>query len=254
MDVLGDLVARDRRSDRPALRVDPADRELSYREFVTTAYKAGNFLRYLGTREGDRVAVAADRQPEPVLTFFGAALLGAATRFGPTGDGNGEGDGDSNGEGNGDGPSARAIAVPADRRDGVDLPAGSTLVVYGGEPAEPSVEHWEGGVWSENPAFPPVTVDPDAPALAADEREYDHAALLAAADAAAEALDLAADVAVAVRAPLSDPRAVAAGVLAPLLSGGAVVFPDERTAADAAVGDAGPEPRRLRLAEVRLPV
>mgnify|MGYP006296933659 FL=1 len=50
-----DLVARDRRSDAAALRVDATGREYSYRDFCTTAWKAGHALSHCGVHPGARV-------------------------------------------------------------------------------------------------------------------------------------------------------------------------------------------------------
>lgn len=67
MDVIGDLMARDRRSDRLALRVDGPGRTYTYHDLITTSYKAGNVLRYLGVRKGARVAVDPAPLPEPLF-------------------------------------------------------------------------------------------------------------------------------------------------------------------------------------------
>ena len=57
--------------------------------------------------------------------------------------------------------------------------------------------------------------------------------------------------AVALRASLADPRAVVAGVLAPLLAGGTVVLPGAEAAAPVAVSDDPvPEERRIALGSV----
>jgi hypothetical protein len=245
-DVLGDLVARERRTAGPALRAFPADgpdRTYSYRDLCTTAWKAGNFLRYLGVRgarettgaddPGRVVAVAPDPLPEPVATFLGAALLGAVTRFEPRDDG-----------------SARATVVHAADEGSYDPPPGSKLAVYGGEPSRADVAHWEGQVWSENPRVHPAAVEPDDAALLVDDR-HAHDDLLAAGRDVADRLSLAAGDRVSVRATLADPRTVVAGVLAPLLAGATVVLPDEAARGDVALGE-GPEPTTLSPDDVAL--
>jgi acyl-coenzyme A synthetase/AMP-(fatty) acid ligase len=232
MHTLGDLVARERRSDATALRADPADRAISYHDFCTTAWKAGNFLRYLGVGPNDTVAVADDPAPEPVLTFLGAALLGSRVRFGV--------DAASLGAEGADAP--RVVTVPAETETDFDLPGGSRLLVYGDVPSEPRTAHWEGDVWSENPAFPPVDVHPEDVALVTTNgATLSHAATLERAREVAEANDIAEGTTVAVRASTADPGVVVAGLVAPLLAGGTVVFPDGETECDVAVGD-GPEP------------
>ncbi|MFB6129268.1 MAG: acetyl-CoA synthetase [Salinigranum sp.] len=226
--VLGDVLARERRSDRSALRVASEARTYSYDRLLTTAYRAGNFLRYLGVGRGHLVEVAPDPRTEPVLSFLGAALLGAPVRFAPVGDG-----------------EARAVVVHRDRETSFDLPPGSKLAVYGGPPEGPAVAHWERVVSSENPAFPPTDVSPTDEALRSGGDRYSHADLLAAASRVVEAYGPSEGSTVAVRASLRDPGVVAAGVLAPLLVGGEIVFPDEETVCDLGVGADVPEPHRV---------
>ncbi|MFC7137131.1 hypothetical protein [Halobaculum litoreum] len=79
--LVGDLVARERRSERLALHAAELDRTYSYFDLCNTAYKVGNVLSHRGVREGDRLVVDPTPLPEPVLTFLGAALLGAVTEF-----------------------------------------------------------------------------------------------------------------------------------------------------------------------------
>ncbi|MFC5367379.1 AMP-binding protein [Salinirubrum litoreum] len=230
MHVLGDLVARERRSDHPALRT-AGGRRYSYHDFCTTSYKAGNFLRYLGVRAGDTVAVEPDPVPEPTLTFFGAVQLGAATRFDPGVSRRPEVGGDP----------PRATVVPVERESAFSLPPGHKLAVYGGSPESPQVAHWEQEVWSENPAFPPTEVDPESPALlTADGSESSHEDLLAVARRVVAETGLGEHDEVAVRGSLSDPGVVAGGVIAPLLAGATVVFPAADEVCDVAVGE-GPE-------------
>jgi hypothetical protein len=234
--VLGDLVARDRRSARPALLAPAVDRSYSWADLCTTAYKSGNVLRYLGVRGGSLVAVEPDPVPEPVLAFLGAALLGATTRFEPRGGG-----------------EARATLVPVAREDAFDLPGGSKLAVYGGAPTAATTTHWEAEVWSENPAVHPATVSSTDEALRAGDRSFTHAALLAAAVDVADRVGLAATDAVAVRGSLADPGVVVAGVLAPLYVGGRLVLdppPGQRYDVAATAGSDAPESRVVDAGQV----
>jgi len=82
MDVVGDILARDRRSRDTAL-VTADGRERTYHDLITNAYKAANVLRYLGAREGSVVAVDPTPGLHTTLAFLGAARLGAAVRFDP---------------------------------------------------------------------------------------------------------------------------------------------------------------------------
>jgi hypothetical protein len=241
-ETVGDLLARERRSGTLALRAltpDGLDRTYSYRDCLTTAWKAGNFLRHLGVRGVDEagpdrpsaVAVAPDPLPEPVLSFLGAAGLGARTTFDPRG-----------------GPAARVTVVDAADADRHDPPPGSRLVVYGDAPDDPTVEHWETGVWSENPRAHPARVGPDDPVLVGEEA-LDHGTVLAAARRVVEEAGVEAGDEVAVRADLRNPRVVVAGVVAPLLAGAAVVFPDDEPRGGFVVGE-GPEERTVALPDL----
>jgi len=241
--VLGDLVARERRSASPALRAPASGREYDYRRLCTNAWKTGNFLRHLGVRPGRGVAVAADPTPEPVLALFGAALVGGVVHYLPLPDGSGADPGE-----------VRAVVVPVDRLAAVDERPGRERVVYGGPPGEPTVAQFERDVWSENPTEPPDRITPGDPALGAGGHEYDHRRLLEAARAAAERWSLTPGDAVAVRSSLTHPGTVAAGLLAPLLEGGTIVLAGEGTGtrlADVTVADGDPpEPHVLAPGDV----
>ena len=177
------------------------------------------------------------------MSFFGAALLGAQVRFhGP------------------EESTARAVVAPAESVAAYGLPAGSQRVAYGAPPDEPSVAHFERDVWSENPSFPATVVPTDSPVLATEDGTYSHATLLDAAETVSERWELAPGDEVAVRAPLTDPRTLVAGVLAPLIAGGAILLPDDSAEGESRVGgfavsdDDAPEESVLALADVPLSV
>ena len=215
MRVLGDVVARERRSDRMALRF--ADRTTSYRDFCTTAWKSGHALSHLGVHTGAQVALTPNPALPVVTTLFGAACLGARVTF----------DADAD---------ARAVLVPAGDEESVADRPGRTVVVYGDAPADPSHTHWEGVVWSENPVRPPGDQSPDEVVLESDSASLTHRAALTAAERVVADADLDAEASVALRASLADPRAVVAGVVAPLVAGGTVVLGDVTTETTAVVG------------------
>lgn len=240
--VVRDLLARERRDDTPALRVDAQDRTRSYRDLCNTAYKVGNILSHYGVRSGDRVAVDPLAHPEPVLTFLGASLLGATVQFEAE-----------------PGTDARAVVVHADREEAFDLQPGSHLLAFGDVPERPETAHWEAEVWSENPVFPPTGRDPDDSVLVAENETYSNRDFLTAARAVVDSLDLDGDSRVAVRASLADPRTVAAGIIAPLLVGGVVHLPGdgEESSATVSVTDDGHSSTDidgavLNVADVRL--
>ncbi|MCO8254213.1 long-chain fatty acid--CoA ligase [Haladaptatus sp. AB618] len=218
MQILGDLVVRSRRSDDPALGVSGSG-GYDYHRFCTTAWKTGNFFRHLGVREGVTVGIRATPAAQPILGFFGAVLLGASVRFDPPND-----------------IDARVLLAPTERVGEYELPPGGQYVAYGDAPADPTVSHFETDVWSENPVFPETPLSSETPALTG-EREVSHAELLDAGTAVADEWGFGPSDSVAVRTPLSDPRTIAAGLVAPLLVGGECVLDTERTADFAVVDD-----------------
>lgn len=225
--VLGDLLGRERRDGAPALRA--GDRELDYRRALTTAWKAGNFLSHLGVRNGSRVAVVG-RAPEALLAFLGAGLLGAAVRFHPPEPGEPVGL---------DASEPRALVAPASHTPESDRSPGCQRVAYGEAPDDPGVAHFERDVWSQNPVEPPERPAPADPLLAGPAAEWTHAACLDAAAGVVAEADLGPGDTVAVRAPLSEPGACVAGVLAPLLVGATVLVPVDGAVGTVAVSASG---------------
>lgn len=208
---LPDVIRRDRRSETPALYATGNQEHVySYHRFCTIVWQTGNFLRHLGVRDGTTVAIAEDRVPQPVLALFGTALLGGIAWIGAPRT-----------------VGARAVVAAADDIEEYNLPPGGQRAGYDGEPSDPATYHFEEEVWSENPTQVPREYDPDVAVLSNGDREYTHRELLI--PAAEVATGISHDDLVAVLAPLSDPRTVAAGLLAPLLVGAAIVLPDDET-------------------------
>lgn len=218
MDTVGDLLDLPHADDAPALRAGP--REYDYRRFRATAYKTGNYLRHCGVGSAATVAIRDEHDPETGFGFLGAALLGATVDFDP----------DSTVEGT-------ALLGPTDALDGYDTAPGCTRIGYGSEPADPSWAYFEREVWSENPFFPETSIDADATLVPGRTQST---AIQAARDVAA---GLTTDDVVAVRGSLADPETVVAGLIAPLVAGATVLFPDaEQTGTVAVGGTDAPEP------------
>lgn len=214
MTVLGDLVARDRRSDTTALLASAVEREYDYRRFCTTAWKVSSLFRHFGVRDGSTVVIADDPQPEPILSFLGTALLGGTARFIPR---------DAEMESERD---ARVLVAPVEHSHEYDLPPGSKRIVYGDPSDDPSVAYFERDVWSENPTEPPNLVESEQPMLQTDEAMYTHADLLDSARSVVDTWDLTTNGVVAVRASLREMKTITAGIVAPLLAGGTIMLPD----------------------------
>jgi Acyl-CoA synthetases (AMP-forming)/AMP-acid ligases II len=215
--VVGDLLARDRRSPDPALHAVGRDRTYSYFDLCNTAAKAGNVLRHVGVRPGDVVAVEPRRDPETALTALGAWLIGARVtpQVATATDGDAVAD-----------HSPRALVVHTAAETAVTAPPGTSLVVFGGDPTTDGATHWETEVWSENPAAPPAPTTPDDPA---DGDGTTHRRLLDLTTAARERGGLDARTAVVAAGDPASVRARAAGLLAPLAVGGVGVCLDSVT-------------------------
>lgn len=245
METVDGLFTRDRRDDRTAL-IDATGREFDAHWLCTTSWKAGNFLRHPGVRKGVTVGVVGDG-PLALLAFFGATLLEGTTRFEPPTDLT-------------DADGLRALVAPTSDLESYDLPRGTQRVAYGDEPDDPGIHHFDVGLWSENPSFPPLAIDPDTPLLTDGDRTYTHGTVVRAARAVVGDYDLETGDRVVVRAPLSDPRTVVAGAIAPLLAEGAIVLAEDEETDDVARGDVAiasasasdpvPEPTRIELTDV----
>ncbi|MFB6074464.1 MAG: hypothetical protein ABEJ89_05585 [Haloarculaceae archaeon] len=215
MQTVADLVADAR--DREGAFAEGPDRTApySYRDVATNAWKAGNLLRNYGVRHGQRVAVVVgpkapgedDEQgrlgssPTPLVAVLGAALNGALVDLDPPGV-----------------VDATVLVAPADWLARYERGPGTSTLAYGGPPEDPTVAHFERESWSENPHEPPADLAPSDGLLAAD-RVYAHGDLLAASRRVVADHDLTAEDAVALRAPVTSPGALAAGVLAPMRVG-----------------------------------
>lgn len=230
---VGDLFARDRRTDRPALE-DATGRIYHAHWLCTSAWKAGNFLRHSGIREGVAVGVVGSG-PMALLSFFGTALLEGTTRFDPPTNLVDEDAGEPSAEGD----AYRAVVAPTPRVGDYRLPTGGQRIGYGDKPDEPAVHHLNPGLWSENPSFPPVDTDLETPVLTDGDRTITHGELLECARDVIATNDIEAGDRVVVRAPLSNPRTIAAGVIAPLLADGVCVLSSELLESE--LGEADPD-------------
>ncbi|WP_435077338.1 hypothetical protein [Halococcus sp. AFM35] len=222
MDTLRGLLVRERRGERIVLHDATTGREYDTHRLLTNAWKTGNFLHHCGVRNGHEVAIVG-KTPEALLSFLGAASLGAIAHFESSTT-----------------TDARAVVAPTESIEAFDLPPGGTAIAYGDPPEDPHIEHFERDVWSENPTLAPAGIGPTDSVLATADGRCTHAELLAAAERAIERTGMQEGETIAVRASLSRPGTVATGVVAPLLAGATIALPDSRTVADIAVasGDA----------------
>ncbi|QSW99029.1 hypothetical protein [Haloterrigena alkaliphila] len=245
-----ELLTRELRAEHTSL-VDATGREFDHHWLCTTAWKAGNFLRHAGVRKGVTVGIVGE-SPLSLLACFGTALLEGATQFDPPTDLT-------------DADEFRALVAPVrDLESGTyDLPRGAQRVGYGAKPEEPDIHHFDAGVWTENPAFPPLDIDPETTLLTDGERTVSHGAVCEAAVNVVAEYGLEEGDRVVIRTPFSDPRTVAAGVVAPLLADGVIVLTGETketavergtyaVSSDDDGPDAVPEPTRIDLGDVSL--
>ncbi|TKX73581.1 hypothetical protein EXE46_13490 [Halorubrum sp. GN11_10-6_MGM] len=225
MDLVGDLLARDRRTGDTAL-VTPDGRDRTYHDLITNGYKAANVLRYLGVRAGAIVAVDPTPAFHTTLAFLGAAAVGAPVRFDPEA-GIDAGD--------------RVVLAPLPVAAELDPAPGTNLAAFDGSPERPETTHWEQELWSENPGTPPSEVGPDDAAIVGPAGEFSHRDLCSLAAAAVEATEMTAETRVVLRRPFSDVPAVAAGLVAPLSVGATAVLAPPSGVPEAA--DESAEPR-----------
>ncbi|MFB6082181.1 MAG: hypothetical protein ABEJ67_05100 [Halanaeroarchaeum sp.] len=220
MDTVGDIL--DLAHPDGATALHTPTREYDYHRFRATTFKVGNYLRHCGVGDHAIVAVLDVPAPETVFGFLGTALLGGAVAFDPVTT-----------------VDATVLLGPTTDLAAYDVEPGCKRVGFDEEPSDPSWAYFEREVWSENPFFPESPADQDDALLPGlTQREVvDRAEETAAA--------LTADDEVAVRGPFADPGTVVDGVLAPLVAGASIVFPDDDLVGTVAVGGDGPEGRRM---------
>ncbi len=244
MQTVVDLVAEGREREGAVFRSAERATPFSYRDFCTNAWKVGNLLRHYGVRGGARVAVVAGpKEPEPgdepgwiggspesLMAFLGAALDGAVVDLDPAA-----------------AVDAKVLVAPDAWMDDYRPGPGTKPMAYGGPPDDPTVAHLEREAWSENPLQPPGEFGPADPVLAAD-RTYSHGDLLAASRRVVAEYDLSGEDAVALRAPVTEPGTVVAGLLAPMRVGATVLLGEGETGTVAVAADDGeaPEERVIR--------
>jgi len=181
-----ELFTRELRDDRIGL-VDATGREYDYHWLCTSSWQAGNFLRHAGVREDVTVGVVGDG-PLALLAFFrddatrGDHPFRAADR--------------PRGRGRLSGPRCARLGSFEE----YDLPRGAQRVGYGSKPDAPDVHHFDAGIWTENPSFPPLAIDSETAILSDGERTVTHGDLLEAARAVLEETGLETDDRVVVRA------------------------------------------------------
>jgi len=225
MQNIGDLVAEGR--EREGSLFEPAERAtpFSYRDFCTNAWKVGNLLRHYGVREGARVAIVAGpkapraedepgwigESPDALQAFLGAALDGAVVDMDPPG-----------------AVESKVLIAPDAWMDDYQRGPGTKPIAYGGPPEDPRIAHLEREAWSENPLQPPGEFGPENAVLAAD-RTYTHGDLLAASHRVVAEYVLTAEDRIALRAPVTEPGTIVAGLLAPMRAGATVLLGNGET-------------------------
>lgn len=229
MNTLGDVVAAGR--DREGTAVDAAGRTApyTYGDFSTNVWKTGNLLRHYGIRPGARLAVVVGPKegtdterlgypdsPEPLQAILGGATLAATVDLTPARP-----------------VDTRAFVLPAGLREGYETEPGCSVIAYGGPPEAADVAHFGTETWSENPIEPPDPVEPDDAVLQVEGERFTHERVLDVATAVVEEYDLGAGSRVALAAPVTEPGAFVAGVVAPLVSGATIHLPGPEEAVTA---------------------
>lgn len=203
------------------------DRTYTGKRFAEMVYKTGNYLRHCGVHAGAVVEIYPTGAPETIFGFLGTALLEGVTIFGIEST---------------DSPAVRLGPTEALRT--ASIPPGCRAVGFGTPPDDPSWAYFEREIWSENPFFPEIELDPERSLLGPDEGRYSSFDLLETATIVAK--NLTTEDRVAIRSALDEPGTVTHGILAPLLAGSTILLPEDGQRGDVAVGSPdSPEPRVL---------
>lgn len=227
-DLVGDCVDREGR----AIGAPEAGEQVyTYERLATTTYSLAAALADRGVDEDSLVALAPAEAPETIVGLLATTILGARARF--------------------SGPARApvdALIGPVDLVGRYEIPDDAARIGFGSRPDLPAIEHFGRLVWKAADTPPEAPVLPTTRALSDGEYVYSHRALLRAGHAVIDARDLTPEMTVVVRAALTDPRTVAAGIVAPLMAGSTVRFPvDNRSHGDLAITDDDAPERRLLL-------
>lgn len=216
-----ELVATGRERDGVALRIAGRRTPYSYADFCTNCWKAANLLDQYGGHPGGRIDVIVGPKPDepepfeqlvrgqftsadPLQAILGGTLLGATVAVNP---------------GTID---ARVLVTPAGWQTSFDLPAGCSVLAYGGPPTAPQVAHFESERWSQNPIEPPEQIEADMLAVRFGDDTWTHGQLLEGVASVQDTVQLDASNTVGLVAPIRDPASLVAGILAPLAVGATV--------------------------------
>jgi len=237
MKTLDELLFQTDYDDATALRAPGRGEQVyTYERLRETVCDTATLFDELGIDGIGRVAIAAHPTAHPVFAFYAAAVTGATTWVGAPQKVN-----------------AHVAVAPTDMVAEYTLPTDAARIGYGEKPADDDVLHFERAIWKAKGEEPDPDVLPGTKAITDGEWEYSHRNLLTAAKDVAERLDE--DTIVSMRADLSNPRAVAGGIVAPLLVGGTIRFPDtaaEPTGDVAITDDHAPEPRAIPVQSIPL--
>ncbi|MEF8812204.1 MAG: hypothetical protein V5A55_00045 [Halovenus sp.] len=221
MNTLGDVVAAGR--DREGKAIDAAGRTApyAYGDFSTNVWKTGNLLRHYGIRPDARLAVVVGPKeggetervgypdsPEPLQAVLGGATLAATVDITPA-----------------QPVDTRTFVLPAGLLGRYETAPGCSVIAYGGPPEAANVAHFGTETWSENPIEPPDPVEPSDIFLQVDGEQFSHETVLDVATAVVEEYGLGADDRVGLAAPVTEPGALVAGVVAPLVAGATIYLP-----------------------------
>jgi hypothetical protein len=229
MSTLWELLSDENRGDAIACRLGD-ERIYDYHRFLTTAWKAGNYLRHFGVREDVVVGITDHRIPEPLFAALGSWLLGGLVWFEPP-----------------LGADLRVLVCPASNIDSYDSAVGFSRIAYGGSTEDESIEHFEEGLWSQNPTIPPERPSPRTRAFTTGNRSYTQRCLLDAASRFSKDKDLEEGMDVVIRSSLTNPGTIVA-ILGTIHSTATLVLPpsgsesdaDTATSGDVTIGE-GPE-------------
>lgn len=206
-------------------------------QLASTTRSLMTVLADAGVTTDSLVAVTPAPAPETVIGVFAAASLGATVRV--------------------IGPSRAPVAAvlgPTAEAERYETPPDALTVGFGARPDSDSTVRFERAVYRAEPHTTESPVVPSTTALSDGNTTFTHHMLLEAAQTVANETPLTAGTKLAVRAPLTDPRTITGGILAPLAVRGSVLFPpDDQVYGDLALTDENaPESRVQFLFDVPL--
>lgn len=210
IETVAEVIDRHRWTDDITISGPGGSPSYSSEQFGSTAHKTGNFLSHFGVHPDATVGIHPGPGMAPILSVFGAGLLGATVEFVRHPE-----------------DHMAVFIAPGDvwTATNPSIPPGVTGIAYRGSGTESRIRAFGRGVWSENPYCPTdPAVQSETSLFHSPDGSITHGSLIAAARDLGVNQPLATTDHVRVHGHVGTPESFLLGVLFPLLQPASIAF------------------------------